>query len=187
VASGLRILGVDPGSCATGFGVITRAQGELRHLTHGVLRIPPAASLALRLELLYRELREVVARYQPDVAVVEQVFVAASPRSALVLGQARGAALAALGGAGVSVHEYAPARIKQALCGSGRASKLQIRTLVQRLLSLPALPGPDSADALAAAICHARAGRLEALGVAPRARRRRPRVPALRLAVRPTR
>jgi crossover junction endodeoxyribonuclease RuvC len=187
VGSGLRILGIDPGSDTTGFGVISRNQGELCHVTHGVLRLPPSASLALRLETLYRELRELVARHHPDVAVVEQVFVAASPRSALVLGQARGVALAALAGGGVSVHEYAPARIKQALTGSGRASKLQIRTLVQRLLALPALPGPDSADALAAAICHARASRLEVLGVATRTRRRRPRAPGLRLAVRPVR
>jgi crossover junction endodeoxyribonuclease RuvC len=186
VGSGLRILGIDPGAGATGFGVIARVQGELRHVAHGTLRTPATASLSLRLAHLYRAVQEVVACHHPDLAVVEEVFVAASARSALVLGQARGAVLAALGGAGLPVQEYAPARIKQALCGSGRAGKPQIQALVQRLLALPALPGPDSADALAAAICHARVSRLELLGMAPRARRR-PRARSLRLAVRPVR
>ncbi len=183
---GLRILGIDPGSGATGFGLVARVQGELCHVAHGVLRTPASASLPLRLAHLHRAVQEVVACHHPDVAVVEEVFVAASARSALVLGQARGAVLAALAGAGVTVQEYAPARIKQALTGSGRAGKQQIRALVQRLLALSALPGPDSADALAAAICHARSSRLELLGVVPRARRRR-RAPGLRLAVRPAR
>jgi len=115
---------------------------------------------------------EVIARHRPDVASVEQVFVASSPRSALVLGQARGAALVALGEAGLTVHEYAPTQIKQAVTGSGRAAKEQIQRMVRTLLSLESRPAADAADALAAAICHAHMGRLAGLGVAPR---RRPR------------
>ena len=99
----MRILGIDPGSTATGFGVVERSGGRLVHVAHGTLRPPRGAPLAPRLAHLHGAIREVVAEYRPDVAVVEQVFVAASPRSALVLGQARGAVLAAVGAAGLAV------------------------------------------------------------------------------------
>ncbi len=168
----LRILGVDPGSRLTGYGVIDRIGAELRWVAHGVLRPPHAASLALRLASLTRELAEVVERYRPDVASVEDVFVSVSARSALVLGQARGAALAALGCAALPLVEYAPARIKQAVSGDGRAAKAQMQRMVRRSLALDRTPPPDAADALAAAICHAHAGRLEGL-VRPRSRSRR--------------
>jgi crossover junction endodeoxyribonuclease RuvC len=123
----------------------------------------------------------VIARHRPDVASVEQVFVAASPRAALVLGQARGAALAALGAAGLGVHEYAPARIKQAVTGSGRAGKDQIQRVVMRVLGLLGTPAADAADALAAALCHAEAGRLELLQPRAGTRRRRSRGPVVRV------
>lgn len=170
----LRILGVDPGSRATGYGVIERAGSELRHLAHGVLRPPRGGSLAQRLAALAGGLREVLERHGPDVASVEEVFLAAGPRAALVLGQARGALLAVLGGAGVPLVEYAPARIKQSVAGSGRAPKIQVQRMVRRQLALEALPAPDAADALAAALCHAHAGPLEGLvGRPPRRRRAR--------------
>ena len=121
-----------------------------------------------------QQLGAVIAQYAPDVASVEDVFVAASPRSALVLGQARGAALAALGAAAIPLVQYAPARIKQAVAGNGRAAKDQIQRMVKRTLVLASAPAADAADALAAAICHARAGPLE------RVRRPRPR-PRIRL------
>lgn len=159
----LRILGVDPGSRATGYGVIEREGGALRHVAHGVLRPRRDGSPAQRLAALAEGLREVVARHAPDVASVEEVFVAASPRAALVLGQARGAALAALGSAALPLVEYTPARIKQSVSGSGRAPKAQMQRMVRRLLALERLPAADAADALAAAICHAHAGPLEGL------------------------
>lgn len=168
----LRVLGIDPGSQATGYGVIDHAGSELLWVAHGVLRPARSSSLALRLAALARELAAVIAQYAPDVVSIEDVFVAASPRSALVLGQARGAALAAVGAAAVPVVEYAPARIKQAVAGAGRASKDQMQRIVRRTLSLASAPAADAADALAAAICHAHAGPLERL----RRPRSRPRV-----------
>lgn len=180
-ADALRVLGIDPGLSVTGFGIVERRGGRVRHVAHGTIRPPRDASLAVRLDRLYAALGEVIARYRPDVASVEQVFVAASPRSALVLGQARGAALAALGAAGLGVHEYAPARIKVAIAGNGRAGKDQIQRVVVRVLALLSTPAEDAADALAAALCHAEAGRLEGLVPRARARRRRARGPIVRV------
>ena len=168
----MRILGVDPGSQATGYGVIDRVDGQLRWVAHGVLRPMRTASLPMRLAALARDLGGLVEQYRPDVASVEGVFVSASARSALVLGQARGAALTALGAAALPLVEYAPARIKQSVSGSGRAAKDQMQRMVRRLLALERTPPADAADALAAAICHARAGGLELEGLT-RPRRRR--------------
>lgn len=167
------MLGIDPGSQVTGYGVIDRLDGRLVHVAHGSLRHVAEGSPAQRLDRLHRALCDVIDAHRPDVASVEQVFVARSARAALVLGQARGVALAALGAAGLVVHEYAPARIKQSVCGNGRAAKLQIQRVVRRQLELAGTPAEDAADALAAAICHAQAGRLAALGVRSGPRRRR--------------
>jgi crossover junction endodeoxyribonuclease RuvC len=167
-----RILGIDPGSQATGYGVVEHRDGKLVHVAHGTLRASRDASPERRLADLHRCLLEVIEHHRPELASVEQVFVARGARSALVLGQARGVALAAIGAAGLAVHEYAPARIKQSVTGNGRASKLQVQRVVKRLLSLERAPAADAADALAAALCHAQAGRLERLGVRTRSRRR---------------
>jgi len=177
----MRILGIDPGSNATGYGVIDHAGGRLVHVAHGVLRPPRAASTPARLAMIHGALSEVIATHQPAVAVVEQVFVAASPRSALVLGQARGVALAALAAAELSVAEYSARQIKLAATGSGAAAKQDVQRMVQRLLGLDRAPASDAADALAAALCHANAGPLGAAALAassapgrsPIARRRR--------------
>ena len=176
-----RVLGIDPGSETTGFGIVERSGTGVVHVAHGTIRLPRGGSLALRLDRLHADIRDIVARHQPDVASIEQVFVAASPRSALVLGQARGAVLAALGASGLAVVEYAPASIKLAVAGSGRAGKDQIQRVVTRLLGLASWPVTDAADALAAALCHAQAGRLEALAPRPRGRRRRARGPVVRV------
>jgi crossover junction endodeoxyribonuclease RuvC len=162
----MRILGIDPGSSVTGYGVVERRAGRLVHVAHGTLRPPRNAPLASRLDHLHRTVAEVIARYGPDCVAVEQVFVAASPRSALVLGQARGAILAAVAARGLPVNEYTPARIKRSVTGNGRANKRQVKYMVKRLLALDRLPVDDAADALAAAISHANAGRLDSLGVA---------------------
>jgi crossover junction endodeoxyribonuclease RuvC len=177
----MRILGVDPGSAVTGFGVIERQPGGIVHVAHGTLR-PRGDSLAARLGQLHRGLRDIIASHEPDVAAVEQVFVAASPRSALILGQARGAILAALAEGGLTVCEYAASQTKQAVTGSGRATKPQVQKMVQRLLALERRPASDACDALAAAVCHAQSFRLRQAGAVPR---RRARGRGLRWAVKP--
>jgi crossover junction endodeoxyribonuclease RuvC len=171
----MRILGIDPGSSVTGYGVVERRAGGLVHVAHGTLRPPRHVPLAFRLDYLGRAVAEVIERHAPDCVVVEQVFVAVSPRSALVLGQARGAILAAVAAGGLPVSEYAPARIKRSVTGNGRASKQQVKLMVRRLLALDRLPASDAADALAAAISHANAGRLDSLGVVRDTSRRRSR------------
>ena len=186
----MRILGIDPGSVTTGFGLVERvgrggsgASDEILHRAHGTLRSPAGFGAAERLAALYAALAEVITCHEPDVAVVERVFVAASPRSALVLGQARGVALAAVAARGIPVWEYSPSEIKRAVVGTGSASKAQVQAMAKQLLSLEQLPPRDAADALAAAICHAHAGRLTALGVIARSPRRK-RAPGARLVVR---
>ena len=177
----MRILGIDPGSGATGYGVVERRDGKLSHVAHGTVRAPRDGSAGRRLAALHAALLEVIERHRPDAACIEQVFVARGARSALVLGQARGVALAAAGAAGVAVHEYAPAHIKLSVTGNGRATKGQVQRVVQRLLSLQQLPAEDAADALAAAICHAQASPLAALGVRVRRRRRPAPGPVVRV------
>lgn len=169
----MRILGIDPGSAATGFGVVDSDSGKLVHVAHGTLRPPRSSPIASRLHYLHDAVAAVVGDYAPDAAAVEQVFVSISPRSALVLGQARGAALAALSAGGAAVIEYSASRIKLAVTGSGRAGKRQVQQMVRRLLELDRLPPSDAADALAAAICHANAGRLGALAIEAPTRARR--------------
>lgn len=151
----MRILGIDPGSNATGFGLLDGVVGDLRHVVHGVVRPPRGAVTALRLAWIHRELASLIETHRPDLAVVEGTFVAASARSALVLGEARGAALAAAGQAGLVVAEYSAREIKQAVTGYGGAAKREVARMVGRLLALERPPVSDAADALAAAICHA--------------------------------
>lgn len=171
----MRILGIDPGSNVTGYGVVEYDRASLVHVAHGTVRTRSGAALPNRLEQLYRAIAEIVAEHRPDVAAVEQVFVSGSPRAALILGQARGAALAAVGAAGLGVCEYTPSQVKQAVTGSGRAAKAQVKTMVRRLLALERTPAEDAADALAVAIRHAHGGRLEAAGVLVGRRRSGPR------------
>jgi crossover junction endodeoxyribonuclease RuvC len=170
----MRILGIDPGSSATGYGVVERAAGRLRHLGHGTLRTPRGAPLPDRLAELHAGLAGVIRVFAPDAAAVEQVFVAASPRAALVLGQARGVALAAAAAAGLEVFEYGTRAIKLAVAGSGAAGKTEVQRMVGLLLRLGEAPSSDAADALATAICCAQRTRLPAAawGARPRGRGR---------------
>ncbi len=177
----MRILGIDPGSAVTGFGVLDSDGGKLVHIAHGTLRPSRNSPVAARLNYLHDAVATVMSDHAPDVAAVEQVFVSVSPRSALVLGQARGVALAAVSAGGAVVVEYSASRIKQAVTGSGRAGKRQVQNMVRRLLELDRLPPSDAADALAAAICHAHAGRLGLLALEAPTRPRRSRRPALRV------
>jgi crossover junction endodeoxyribonuclease RuvC len=168
----MRILGIDPGSTATGYGLVDRSARRLVHVGHGILRPPRGAPLAARLSHIHEGLVTVIRDFEPDVAVVEKVFLAANPRSALVLGQARGAALAALAGAGLDVGELAAREVKKAVAGSGAAGKPAIQAMVARLLGLDAEPPSDAADALAVAICQAHIGRLSGIPVRSSRRRR---------------
>ncbi|MBI4508219.1 MAG: crossover junction endodeoxyribonuclease RuvC [Deltaproteobacteria bacterium] len=154
----LRIIGIDPGSRITGYAVIcaegTRAP-SVRYVECGVLALDARAPLERRLAELFEGTTEILRELSPHVAAVEDVFYGASVRSALILGQARGAALAALGSAGVRVFAYPPATIKQAVTGRGRASKVQVAQMVRAIVGLRRTPRADAADALAVAVTHA--------------------------------
>lgn len=149
----MRILGIDPGSVATGWGIVEWAGSSLRHVASGVLR-PGDGHPAERLARIHAELFALVQAHTPQSAALEAVFVARNPRSALKLGQARGVALAVCGTAGLEPAEYAPARVKAAVAGYGAADKVQVQAMVKRLLGLPRAPALDASDALAIAICH---------------------------------
>jgi crossover junction endodeoxyribonuclease RuvC len=148
-----RILGIDPGSRITGFGIIEREGTRCVYVASGCIRVGDGEFNG-RLKSIFDELREVVAAYRPDHVAIERVFMARNPDSALKLGHARGAALCAVLTEGLAISEYTPAEIKQATVGNGRADKGQIQHMVQALLKLPAAPQADAADALAVALCH---------------------------------
>jgi crossover junction endodeoxyribonuclease RuvC len=150
-----RFLGIDPGLQRTGFGIVDRHGSRLTYVASGVIRVPATDPLPARLGAIFAQVLEVVAQYRPQVAAIEKVFVNVNPTTTLLLGQARGAAIAALASAGLPVAEYTPGQIKQAVVGNGRASKEQVQLMVMRLLALPGVPSPDAADALACATCHA--------------------------------
>lgn len=150
----LRILGIDPGSVKTGYAFIDFAGQRFSHVHSGYLPLGKG-DMAARLGLLYRHLSDLIQQYQPNEAAVESVFMQKNVASAIKLGQARGAILAALACADLRVAEYPPARVKQAVCGGGRAGKDQVQFMVQRLIRLPEKPQEDQADALGVAICHA--------------------------------
>ena len=154
----LRILGVDPGLRITGFGIIEKSGNTLSYLASGCIKTDAKAALPVRLGTIHAGLREVVAQYQPDQAVIEIVFVNVNPQSTLLLGQARGAAITGLVSCGLEVAEYTALQVKQAVVGNGHADKKQVQHMVRRLLSLSGDPSPDAADALACAIAHAHGG-----------------------------
>jgi len=151
----MRVLGIDPGSRLTGFGVIDADGKALHYVASGCVRTETGAELAARLKTLYDGIVEIIDHYQPMVMAVEQVFVARNAQSALTLGHARGAALCAGMNGTLPLAEYTALQIKQAVVGRGHAAKEQVQHMVQVLLGLPAAPQADAADALACAICHA--------------------------------
>jgi crossover junction endodeoxyribonuclease RuvC len=164
----LRILGVDPGSRRTGFGVIECRGADYVHIAHGCLNVG-GVLMAERLRMIFEGLEALIGEHQPGEVAVERVFVNRNVESALKLGQARGAALCAVP-KGLPVFEYAPRAIKLALVGSGAAEKGQVAHMIKTLLGLPERVGPDASDALAVAVCHAHARRLHVLMQAPSAR-----------------
>jgi crossover junction endodeoxyribonuclease RuvC len=163
-AAKVRILGVDPGSRRTGFGVIECRGADYVHVAHGCLNVG-GALMAERLRLIFDGLQALIGEHQPAEIAVERVFVNRNVESALKLGQARGAALCAVP-RGLPVFEYAPRAIKLALVGSGAAEKSQVAHMISTLLRLPGRIGPDASDALAVAVCHAHSRHLHALGQA---------------------
>lgn len=163
----MRILGIDPGSNATGYGVVSVEGGALRRLGGGTIRTR-GDTLAERLGHLQRELESAIGALAPEVAALESVFSAKNARSALVLGHARGVALAACALAGLPTGEYTPSQVKVAVTGYGRAEKIQVMRMVQRLLGLVAPPPSDEADALAVAVCHGLSLRGPSRGTASR-------------------
>lgn len=150
------ILGIDPGLRTTGFGVIHKQGTTLRYIASGTIKSGDG-DLPTRLKVILDGVTELTATYQPDCAAIEKVFVNVNPQSTLLLGQARGAAICGLVSGALSVAEYSPTQIKQAVTGTGKAAKEQVQLMVSRLLALPGLPGTDAADALGVAICHANA------------------------------
>ncbi len=147
------ILGVDPGSRKTGFGIINTVGAQSEYITSGVIRVPDT-SLPERLQTIYSSLCEVIEQYCPQQMAVEQVFMSKNASSALKLGQARGAAIVAATQSGLPVSEYEAKKVKQSVVGSGAATKQQVQYMVQHLLGLSATPQEDAADALAVALCH---------------------------------
>jgi crossover junction endodeoxyribonuclease RuvC len=157
----MRILGIDPGLRITGFGVVDVDGPRLAYVASGTIKTDSVdtGQLPLRLKIIFDGVREVVARYEPHCASVEIVFVNVNPQSTLLLGQARGAAIAALVSCAIEVAEYTALQMKKAVVGHGQARKEQVQAMVARLLALPGEPGRDAADALGLAVCHAHAAR----------------------------
>jgi crossover junction endodeoxyribonuclease RuvC len=148
------ILGIDPGSRITGYGVIEDCGDQLRYIDSGCIRIA-AEDLPERLKTIFSGVSQIVSVHKPDTAAIEQVFMHQNPGAALKLGQARGAAIVAMTSAALSVSEYSARQVKQAVTAYGAADKSQVQEMVCRLLHLNKTPQADAADALAVAICHA--------------------------------
>lgn len=163
----IRIIGIDPGSIHSGYGIIDMDGNHAVHVTHGTLRVR-GDSLAGKLDLIFAEISGIITEFTPVEAAVEQVFMHRNADSALKLGQARGAAITACARHGLAVSEYTPNQIKQATVGRGHAAKQQVQHMIKVLLCLREVPQSDAADALAVALCHghSREGRRRMAGVA---------------------
>ncbi|MET0341683.1 MAG: crossover junction endodeoxyribonuclease RuvC [Polyangiales bacterium] len=157
-----RVLGLDPGSVRTGWGVIERTGQTARGIAAGVIRVPERAPLSERLHAIHRGVADVLATHQPDAVAIEDIFFARYAQAAMVLGHARGVAMLAVAQAGLSVATYPPSVVKRAVVGSGRAEKSQVALLVAALLGMRELPGVDATDALAIAITHLNVSRVGA-------------------------
>lgn len=155
-----RILGIDPGSRVTGYGIIESDRGNLVFIACGVVKTTPNYPFSNRLNEIFDGINEVIQIHDPEVAAVEEVFLSQNPGTAIKLGQARGAAVVAAMQNGLSVSDYSPRKIKQAVAGYGQAEKEQVQHMVRVLLNLKKKPSNDAADALAVAICHANSLRL---------------------------
>lgn len=160
----MRILGLDPGTATTGYGIIDEQEGQLRAVTYGVIVTGADLPAAQRLQLIYRELSQLLEVYRPDTAAIEELFFGRNITTALAVGQARGVLLLALADANLPIAEYSPPQIKDAVTGYGKADKKQIQMMVCNLLELAEPPRPDdAADGLAVALAHFQYSRYAAL------------------------
>ncbi|MCS5587754.1 MAG: crossover junction endodeoxyribonuclease RuvC [Porticoccaceae bacterium] len=157
-----RIIGIDPGSRRTGYGIVDMVGANISYVSSGIIRLPEK-SLPARLKLIFDAVSQLVAEYNPETMGIEDVFFARDPRAALKLGQARGAAIVAGVNAQLPVSEYSPRSVKLAVVGTGAADKKQVQMMIASLLKLPSEPSEDAADALAVAICHGHSMRSEKL------------------------
>jgi crossover junction endodeoxyribonuclease RuvC len=152
----VKVIGIDPGTASCGYGIVHERDGRLRAIDHGWWKTPAAARPEARLKTIFDAVAGLVAQHQPDAVVLEESFVGVDARTALSVGQARGVVMVAAANAGVECAEYPPARVKQAVCGYGRAEKQQVQKMVKAILGMHTEPTPShAADALAVAICHA--------------------------------
>ena len=160
----MLVLGIDPGTAITGYGLVREERDGLSLLACGVIRTPAKEALPERLKRIYTELCDIIRTYRPEAMAVEQIFFSNNARTAFAVGQARGVCLLAGVEGGVAVHEYTPLQVKQAVVGYGQATKEQVQQMVRMLLELEAAPQPDdAADAVAIAICHHHSARMRDL------------------------
>jgi crossover junction endodeoxyribonuclease RuvC len=152
----VKVIGIDPGTASCGYGIVHESEGRLKAIDHGWWKTAAAERLELRLKTIFDGVAGLIEEHRPDAVALEESYVGADARTALSVGQARGAVMVAAASAGVECAEYAPARVKQVVCGYGRAEKAQIQQMVKVILSMETVPKPSHAsDALAVAICHA--------------------------------
>lgn len=150
------ILGLDPGTATTGYGVIRMTNFKITAVAYGCIITKPDMEMPQRLEVIYNDLGQIIQQYRPDEVAIEKLFFGRNVTNGIMVGQARGVLLLRLAQAGLTIGEYTPMQVKQALVGFGHAEKKQVQYMVQNFLKLPELPKPDdAADALAIAICHA--------------------------------
>jgi crossover junction endodeoxyribonuclease RuvC len=160
----MLVLGIDPGTATTGYGLVRESETGPALVAYGVVQTPAGAPMPDRLRTIYQELKQLIALHGPDSAAVEKLFFQRNVSTAMSVGQARGVALLALAEAGVSVGEYTPRDVKMAVAGYGSADKPQMQQMVRAILNLPDVPKPDdAADALAVAICHLHSAKMKAL------------------------
>ena len=179
----MRVLGIDRGTLTTGYGIVAEEGHRLFHVASGGISPSAKQPFPKRLKKIYEELEKIIDTYRPNCVVVEDIFVSKNMKSALKLGHARGVAILAAMNAGISVFEYAPTEVKQAVVGTGKAEKKQVQLMVKALLNLPKVPHPaDAADALAAAICHVHSSRLKEILKNPASLRQHGRSMASRVA-----
>lgn len=160
----MRIIGLDPGTATTGYGIIDAVEDRLIPVTYGVIKTSPKLDMPQRLQQIYQELGDLIREYQPETAGVEELFFGRNVTTAITVGQARGVLLLALANANIPIKEYSPPKIKDAVVGYGKANKSQVQLMVRNLLDLTETPRPDdAADGLAIAITHYNYQRYESL------------------------
>jgi crossover junction endodeoxyribonuclease RuvC len=161
----MRILGIDPGTRITGYGIIDVEGNRLRHVDNGIVKTRSSEPLPIRLKAIYDGLTMVLREFSPEAVAIEQVFLAKNPKAALTLGHARGTAVIASVNLNLEVHEYSALQVKSAVVGYGHAAKQQVQHMVKALLNLPEVAQEDAADALAVAICHANSRTLRQIAI----------------------